>query len=227
MCRRAETVEELAIKRSLKPFLSVTIILLQYFCYREARGQNKGICLFEILKAFLIGNYYNVTNYHVKLVISQLNIKHNKWPCLCPCQFYRQEGLYLGGFLSVWDKREDMRFQRNQDRIKTKLTTPRSAFFEFSELTILRMSPGGRQSNGLFFISWGVTGYVLCASMPYSRPPYSRPYINTYEHFSYSDQVWSIILTTDQLYLPQINYPNHWSAVPNKDHLFLQLISSP
>ena len=28
----------------------------------------------------------------------------------------------------------------------------------------------------------GKRGYIVRASMPYNRPPYSRPFINTYEH---------------------------------------------
>ena len=31
----------------------------------------------------------------------------------------------------------------------------------------------------------------------------------------------SLLVTTDQLYLPQINCPDHWSAVPNNDYLSL------
>ena len=71
----------------------------------------------------------------------------------------------------------------------------------------------------------GTAGYTVRASLPYSRP-----YINTNEHLlpnvSPSDQLWSIIPTTDQLYRPQINHPNHWPAVPKNDKHSLTWISS-
>ena len=50
--------------------------------------------------------------------------------------------------------------------------------FEFSELKILRMPPGGKQSSQWsFFIRWGVTGYIARSSMPYSRPDINA-YVN-------------------------------------------------
>ena len=75
------------------------------------------------------------------------------------------------------------------------------------------------------------TGYILHVSMAYSRPPYSRPHISTFEQILPNvpprDQLWSSIPTTDQLYLPHINYPDHWSAVPSTDQDSLALTSSP
>ena len=35
--------------------------MLQYFVIERLEDKIKDICLFEILKAFFIGNYYNVT----------------------------------------------------------------------------------------------------------------------------------------------------------------------
>ena len=59
---------------------------------------------------------------------------------------------------------------------------------------------------------------LIRASMPYSRLLYS--YVRTpFTNVPPSDELWSIIPTSDQLYLPQINYPDHWSAVPNNDYL--------
>ena len=45
-------------------YLVVTLLFhstLILFCYGEAKDKIKDICLFEILKAFLRGNYCNVT----------------------------------------------------------------------------------------------------------------------------------------------------------------------
>ena len=71
----------------------------------------------------------------------------------------------------------------------------------------------------------GQFGYILGASMPNSHPD-----INTYEqllpNLPPSDQLWTITPTIDQLYLPQIDCPDDWSAVPNNDYLSLLLISS-
>ena len=74
--------------------------------------------------------------------------------------------------------------------------------------------------------TWAVSWDKVRASMPYSHPPYSRPDINTYEklipNVPPSDQMRSIIPTTDQLNLPQINCSDHWSAQPRS-----QCLSSP
>ena len=156
-----------------------------------------------------------------------LNKRGNcKWP-----MSWSARGTIFGMFFVNLRQEGEHAFSKNSGQDKNVMDHSTYCLFEFSELTILKIPPGGRQSSGLVCISWSVTGYILRASMPYSRP-----YINTYENLLPN------VPPSDQLSLPLINYPNipitdkpsltmiicpfHCSAVPPIDQEFLALIYS-